>query len=97
MVLAVLDVATTAAVFSVTGPHVEGNPVVSALVPIVGAYGALMVVLVCAKLPLSYAAGVLLSRLSGRRAAAFTIAALAPLILVVVNNLVALLLIWRMI
>ncbi len=94
--LSLLDVGTTAAVFSIVGPQVEGNPLVRLLVPLVGAYGALALILVAAKLPLSHLGGVLVSRMSGRRAAAFSVIALLPLSLVVVNNTAALVILGRM-
>ncbi len=95
VVLSLLDVGTTAAVFSVVGPQVEGNPLVGLLVPLAGAYGALAVVLVV-KLGLAHFGGALRSRMSGRRAVAFSVVALLPLSLVVVNNTAALVILGRM-
>lgn len=94
-VLSVLDAGTTAVVFRAVGTHVEGNPLAVALVPWLGAYGMLAAVLLFAKLPLSAGAGVIYSRLSGRRAAVFATLALLPLALVVLNNSAAVYIVGR--
>lgn len=95
-VLSVLDAGTTAWVFHVVGPSVEGNPLAAALTPLLGAYGMLAAVLLLAKLPLSAGAGAIYSRLKGRRATVFATVALLPLSLVVANNTAAVYILWRL-
>lgn len=89
-ILALLDVATTALCFRLGGATVEGNPVLRAMVPVVGAYGMLVLVLVLAKLPLAHAMGRRLSQRTGRQAVAYALPPLALMSLVVLNNTAAL-------
>ncbi len=96
-VLATVDILSTA--LCLAGGASEGNPLVTGLFPVFGTLGTLLMLYTGLKLPLAWAMGRTFDRLvregHGRKAHVFAVASLSVMGLVVLNNSVALFILWR--
>ncbi len=96
--LATADILSTA--LCLQAGAAEGNPLVAGLFPVFGTLGTLLMLYTGVKLPLSWAMGRTFDRLvregKGRKARVFAGLSLSTMGLVVLNNSVALFILWRL-